>query len=201
LRRKQKVITKFKTYSDQDLVKACIAKNRQAQQELYLRFVEMMKGICLRYAANEAEAEDILQEAFIQAFKKLEMYSGKGALGGWMRKITINKALEQYRKNKSLKNTKDNYLDNRLDHPDDDNIFSQLGLADLLTKMQQLPVGYRTIFNLYAVEGYKHSEIGEMLGIAEGTSKSQFSRARKMLIEMIKNEEQNENIRLAYAKR
>ena len=75
---------------------ACIDQNRQAQQEFYLRFVEIMKGICLRYAANETEAEDILQEAFIQAFKKMGTYSGKGALGGWMRKITINKALEHF---------------------------------------------------------------------------------------------------------
>jgi RNA polymerase sigma-70 factor (ECF subfamily) len=182
-------------------VTVCLDQDRQAQQELYLRFVVMMKGICLRYAANEAEAEDILQEAFIQAFKKLDTYSAKGALGGWMRKITVNKALEQFRKNKSLRTIKDNYKTISDDNFTDDSVFDQLGLEDLLTKIQQLPAGYRTIFNLYAVEGYTHKEIGELLGIAVGTSKSQFSRARKMLIEMIRAEQKSENIRMVYAKR
>lgn len=161
----------------------------------------MMKGVCLRYAANEDEAEDILQEAFIQAFRKLEMYDGKGALGGWLRKITINKALEQYRKNKSIRNIKDGYA-NELDDPiASDSVFDQLNLESLLSKIQELPLGYRTIFNLYAVEGFTHREIAETLNIAEGTSKSQFSRARKLLIEMITSEEETENLRLSYAKR
>lgn len=160
----------------------------------------MMKGVCLRYAANEAEAEDILQEAFVQAFKKLDAYNGKGALGGWLRRLTINKALEQYRKNKSLKNTKDGYATQLTEQVSDD-VFDQLGLEDLLAKIQQLPAGYRTIFNLYAVEGYTHKEIAELLGISEGTSKSQFSRARHTLIEMITTEQKSEHLRLAYAKR
>lgn len=182
-------------------MEACRNNDRQAQQALYLRFVEMMKGICLRYAANEDEAEDILQEAFIQAFKKIDLYKGDGALGGWLRKITVNKALEQYRKNKSLKNLKEGFS-HELESPvADDNIFDRLALEDLLKKIQQLPVGYRTIFNLYAVEGYTHKEIAELLDIAEGTSKSQFSRARNMLIEMITKQEQKEYLRLAYAKR
>lgn len=179
----------------------CLKQDRQAQQELYLRFVEMMKGICLRYAANEAEAEDILQEAFIQAFRKLDMYSGKGALGGWLRRITVNKALEQFRKNKSLKNVHDNYKMIADDPVTNDAVFDDLGLEDLLAKIQKLPAGYRTIFNLYAVEGYTHKEIGETLGIAIGTSKSQFSRARKMLVEMIEGEKENEKLRLAYERR
>lgn len=160
----------------------------------------MMKGVCLRYAANESEAEDILQEAFIQAFKKLETYNGKGALGGWLRKLTVNKALEQYRKNKSIRNLKEAFAKTDLQTTVDDTVFSQLEVADLVEKIQQLPSGYRTIFNLYAIEGYTHAEIGELMGIAVGTSKSQYSRARKILADMILSEGENENLRLAYAK-
>jgi len=161
----------------------------------------MMKGICLRYAASEMEAEDILQEAFIQAFKNLHTYDGRGALGGWLRKITIHKALEQYRKNKSVQRLKEHASLSVVDATSDDSIFDQLSLENLLAKIQLLPVGYRTIFNLYAVEGYNHSEISELLGIAEGTSKSQYSRARNQLIALIEEEKVNENKRVAYAKR
>ncbi len=193
-------ISEFKTYTDKDLIAACVDQNRQAQHELYLRFVGMMKGVCMRYAANEMEAEDILQEAFIQAFKNLQAYDGRGALGAWLRKITIHKALEQYRKNKSLQRLKDNASLLVVDSTHDDSIFEQLGLEDLLAKIQLLPVGYRTIFNLYAIEGYNHNEIGELLGIAEGTSKSQFSRARNQLIALIEAEKVNEKKRMMYAK-
>jgi RNA polymerase sigma-70 factor (ECF subfamily) len=177
--------------------------NRQAQHELYMRFVHMMKGICLRYAANEAEAEDILQEAFIQAFKRLDSYNGKGALGGWLRRITINKALEQYRKNKSVSRMLDGAGKEMRKETvvGDDSVYQQLELEDLLAKIQEMPVGYRTIFNLYAVEGYTHREIAELLKISEGTSKSQFSRARNFLIKLILDEEKEERIRLTYARR
>lgn len=161
----------------------------------------MMKGICLRYAASEMEAEDILQEAFIQAFSKIELYNGKGALGAWLRRITINKAVEQFRKNKSISRLKEGAAKEMDSDSVSDEIFQQLGLEDLLKKIQQLPAGYRTIFNLYAVEGYGHKEIAEMLGVSEGTSKSQFSRARSVLIKMIEEEKENEKKRLDYAGR
>jgi RNA polymerase sigma-70 factor (ECF subfamily) len=159
-----------------------------------------MKGICLRYAANEAEAEDILQEVFMVVFKKLDQYDGKGALGGWLRRVTVNKALEQYRKNATVGRLKDRYS-SMMKKPVDDSLLEQLNLADLLAKIQQLPTGYRTIFNLYAVEGFNHREIGEKLNISAGTSKSQYSRARSMLMEMILKEQEEELKRLAYAKR
>lgn len=161
----------------------------------------MMKGVCLRYAANEAEAEDVLQEAFIQAFKSLSSFDGRGALGGWLRKITVHKALEQYRKNKSILRLASAIGDTKRDEIGDDSVFDQLGLDDLLAKIQQLPVGYRTIFNLYAIEGFNHLEIADLLGISVGTSKSQFSRARQQLIKWIEIEQVNENKRLSYAKR
>ncbi|MCG8577608.1 MAG: RNA polymerase sigma factor [Flavobacteriales bacterium] len=160
----------------------------------------MMKGICLRYAKDEMEAEDILQESFIQAFRNLDKYSAKGPLGAWMRRITINKALEQYRKNKSL-NELAAFAGTEGTAPlADDGAIEQLNLDDLLVKIQNLPTGFRTVFNLYAVEGYTHKEIGELLGISEGTSKSQYSRARVLLRKMIEEEEQNERSNLEYAK-
>lgn len=172
-------------------------KNRQAQQELYLRHSYMMKGICLRYAANETEAEDILQEAFVRAFKNLDKYSGKGPLGAWLRKITVNMALEQYRKNKSLKKLASLFDQKDANLTIEDGAIEQLELEDLLGKIQTLPAGFRTVFNLYAVEGYNHKEIGEMLGISDGTSKSQYSRARVLLRAMIEAESVDEKKILA----
>ena len=160
----------------------------------------MMKGVCLRYASDETESEDILQEAFIRSFKNLNAYSGKGPLGAWLRKIAVNTALEQYRKNKSLKN-----LSVLFENPEsglsiEDGAIEHLELEDLLLKIQSLPTGFRTVFNLYAVEGYTHKEIGELLGISSGTSKSQYSRARVMLRSMIETELEEEKNRLNYAK-
>ena len=146
----------------------------------------MMKGICLRYSNNETEAEDLLQESFIKAFNKLDTFNNNGALGGWLRKIAVNTALEHYRKNKN----KAVVLDlNQVDSLIPDNAIENLELEDLLKKIQSLPTGFRTVFNLYAVEGYNHREIGEMLSISEGTSKSQYSRARVMLRDMIAQDE------------
>ena len=130
----------------------------------------MMKGICLRYCANEEEAEDVLQEAFVQAFNNLKKYKASGPLGAWLRRITINKALEQYRKNKSIRELGSVMDVQNVKIETKDDAIEKLELDDLLAKIQQLPTGFRTVFNLYAVEGYTHKEIGEMLGISSGTS-------------------------------
>lgn len=160
----------------------------------------MMKGVCLRYAANEVEAEDVLQEAFMRIFRNLDSYNGKGALGAWVRKITVNMALEQYRKNKAQKNLTLVYDIKESNPSTDDGAIEQMGLEDLLKKIQKLPVGFRTVFNLYAVEGYNHNEIGELLGISDGTSKSQYSRARVLLRQMIDEEAETEIKKMNYAK-
>lgn len=157
----------------------------------------MMKGVCLRYSNNEHEAEDLLQDSFIKAFNNIKGYKNKGALGGWLRKLTLNTALEQYRKNKTIHQTIElkeinNYVD--------DDAIENLELEDLLKKIQQLPNGFRTVFNLYAVEGFNHREIAEMLSISDGTSKSQYSRARMMLRKMIEKEEASDIRKLKYAK-
>jgi len=157
----------------------------------------MMKGVCLRYSKNETEAEDVLQDSFIKAFDKLETFKNEGALGGWLRKITVNTALEFYRKNK----IDSQLLTDDIENIDDEiNAIQKLELDDLVFKIQQLPTGFRTVFNLYAIEGYNHKEIGELLSISNGTSKSQYSRAKKLLIKMIEDEKQIELTNLKYAK-
>jgi RNA polymerase sigma-70 factor (ECF subfamily) len=156
-----------------------------------------MKGVCLRYSKNETEAEDVLQDSFIKAFDKLETFKNEGALGGWLRKITVNTALEFYRKNK----IDSQLLTDDIENIDDEiNAIQKLELDDLVFKIQQLPTGFRTVFNLYAIEGYNHKEIGELLSISNGTSKSQYSRAKKLLIKMIEDEKQIELTNLKYAK-
>ena len=157
----------------------------------------MMKGVCLRYSKNEAEAEDLLQDSFIKAFNKLDTFNHKGALGGWLRKLTVNTALEYYRKNKM-----DSIPLSLVTEEIDENIdaIQKLELDDLVLKIQQLPIGFRTVFNLYAIEGYNHKEIGKLLSIAEGTSKSQYSRAKKLLIKIIEEERKVELKNLRYAK-
>lgn len=187
--------------SDSDLVKACRKQTRPAQHELFRRFSYMMKGICLRYAQDESEAEDVLQEAFIRIFRNLELYSEKGPLGAWIRKITVNSALEHYRKNKTIRHHLAQVFEISDFNPlTQDNAIEQLNLEALLQKIQQLPPGFRTVFNLYAIEGYTHQEIGELLGISDGTSKSQYSRARLLLREMIDKESASDQKLWSYAK-
>lgn len=156
----------------------------------------MMKGVCLRYAINHEEAEDLLQDSFIKVFNNLNKYEGKGAFGGWIRRITVNTALGHIRKKKLI--TIDNDL-NEIEHihqNNDDSAIEQLEVEALFKKIQQLATGYRTVFNLYVIEGYTHKEIGELLNINEGTSKSQLSKARFYLKKMIEADqiELNKNI-------
>lgn len=171
-------------YSDTELVKECLKGKDRAQYELYQRFSYTMFGVCTRYAGNREEAEDILQESFLKVFKSLSSYQPIGPLGGWIRRIVINTALENYRKKKFETLQLDNQFSN-LNMNQDDSVLDELALADLTKLIQELPIGYRTVFNLYAVEGYMHSEIASMLDISEGTSKSQYSKAKNVLREKI----------------
>ena len=159
-----------------------------------------MKGVCLRYASCEEEANDLLQESMIRCFSNLNKYEKSGALGAWMRRVTVNVCLEMYRKNKTMnehlsryatENEGDDYLDNAL---------QVMALYALLRKIQCLRTGFRTVFNLYAIEGMTHPEIAEALSVTVGTSKSQYSRARQLLREMIEKENEQELMLLKYAK-
>ncbi len=169
---------------ESDLINGCIEGNRRMQEELYRRFSPRMYAVCLRYAGNTEEAEDILQEGFIKIFKKLDSFRNEGSFEGWIRRIFVNTAIEHFRRKRYLQpvtekeeNTLEgNYL----------SVLDNLAERDIMELVQQLSPGYRTVFNMYVVEGYTHKEIGDMLGISEGTSKSQLSRAKVILQDMVR---------------
>lgn len=168
-----------KSTLETDLVKACKKQNAKAQRMLYEKYAPSMLGLCRRYVKGELEAEDVMIKGFMKVFSKIELFEGKGSFEGWMRRIMINESLGYIRKNKAM------YLETDIEaadkEPDFDKMSTALETKDLLKMISELPSGYRTIFNLYAIEGYSHKEIGELLGINENTSKSQLSRARMHL--------------------
>lgn len=173
--------------TDEELVRGCITKNPAAQKLLFERFSRKMMGVCIRYANRTEEAEDMLQNGFIRVFEKIETFRGTGSLEGWIRKIMVNESLTYLRKNKAMKMNID-IDDAKFMIPGNNHIGESVNEKDLLKMIQQLPTGFRTVFNMYAIEGYSHKEIGEMLEISEGTSKSQYSRARVHLQNMLQGE-------------
>jgi RNA polymerase sigma factor (sigma-70 family) len=174
--------------TDSELVHGCLDGSRRHQKALYDRYAPYMMGVCMRYAASEEEAEDLLQEGFVTVFRKLGSFEGRGELGGWMRKVFLNTALMNFRKTKHLQQQQE--LES-VRHPADEgeDPFAKVAAADLMHMLQSLPAGARVIFNLYAVEGFEHHEIAAQLGVSVGTSKSQYSRARALLREKIEQEE------------
>jgi len=170
--------------STENILAGCLAKNRTSQQALVSKYSGLLYSICRRYMSDDEKAKDVLQESFIKIFKSINSYdSSKGAFEAWMRTIAVNTALSQIRKDKNLKFHLFPINDNHWF--ESASIIDELNKQDLLKIIQQLPEGYRQVFNLYAIEGYKHKEIGDMLGLTEGTSRSQYSRAREQLKKMI----------------
>ncbi len=142
-----------------------------------------MFGICLRYAGNYDDAQDILQDGFLKVFEKIDQFGFKGAFEGWIRKIMVNTALERFRTNYQVININDNLKE--VDREISGDFTSDIDARELIRFVQELSPRYRIVFNLYAIEGYSHKEIAEMLGITEGTSKSNLSRARDILQERV----------------
>lgn len=168
------------TMEEKDIIQGCARQDRSAQEALYNKYALKMKGICLRYCHTSFEAEDVFQEAFVKIFRNIGQYKWKGSFEGWVRRIVINAAVDHYKKN--------TYLDNHLsvesiDEKDFDAIAiaSEMEINDLLNIINKLPHGYRVVFNLFAIDGYSHQEIADMLKISEGTSKSQVAKARKYI--------------------
>lgn len=166
------------------LVKDCLKEQPAAQRQLYEHFAGPMLGVCFRYTKSYADAEDVLQEGFVKVFRNLHQYKFEGELGGWIRRIMVTTAINFLKKNARYQSellfTEDHLHIVATDHPQ-----ISLEAKELAEMIRQLPPGYQTIFNLHAVEGYTHVEIGKMLGIHEGTSRSQYARARALLIEWI----------------
>jgi len=167
------------------LVKDCERGNAVAQKQLYEHFAAPMLGICYRYTKSMADAEDVLQEGFIMVFKNLHQFSFSGELGGWIRRIMVNTAINYLKKN-SRYQTDLLFTDGVLHPVSNDDPEVSLNTKELAELIRQLPPGYQAIFNLHAVEGYTHVEIGKILGINEGTSRSQYARARALLISWIR---------------
>jgi len=166
--------------NDEEMLEGCMAKDSKAQRYLYERYKRIMTGVCMRYADRYEEAQDIVQNGFIKVFKKIDTFSGKGSLEGWIRRIMVNTALDHLRSNKAERfNVNIEDVDYKLKK--DELILDALQAEDLLKLIRELPIGYRTVFNLYAIEGYSHKEIADQMDISENTSKSQYSRARALL--------------------
>ncbi|RYY55069.1 MAG: sigma-70 family RNA polymerase sigma factor [Chitinophagaceae bacterium] len=178
----------------QQLVRDCLKGKIQAQRELYDTYAESMLGVCYRYTRSVRDAEDILQEGFMKVFLHLGQYKQEGELGAWIRRIMVNTALNFLKRNRKYQEGMfftEEYL-----HPvTDEDPSRRMEAKELADLVRQLPQGYQVIFNLHAVEGYTHVEIGEMLGISDGTSRSQYARARKLLITWINHsaEKKKEN--------
>jgi RNA polymerase sigma factor (sigma-70 family) len=165
------------------IIKGCRDRNPLAQKELYETFKSKMFGICMRYAGNYDDAQDILQDGFLKVFEKIDQFGFKGAFEGWIRRIMVNTALERFRTNYRIININDNLKE--VEHEYKGDFTCDIDARELIRFVQELSPKYRIVFNLYAIEGYSHKEIGEMLGISEGTSKSNLSRARDILQEKV----------------
>ena len=169
---------------EKQLIEGCINKDRKAQKALYDKYSKRMMAVCLRYVKNTDDAQDLLQEGFIKLFTNIHKYMGEGLFDGWVRKIFVNCALERLRYQDVLKNADDITETDYADLPDESTV-SQLSAEEIMAYVRMLPDGFRTVFNMFAIEGYSHKEIGQKLHIAESTSRSQYVRARKMLQKMI----------------
>ncbi|RTQ48843.1 RNA polymerase sigma factor [Hymenobacter gummosus] len=163
-----------------ELVAACREGRAAAQQQLYERLGRRLFGVCLRYSASREEAEETLQNTFVKIFTRLHQFTGQGPFEAWARRIAVNTALHAWRQ-RQAPGLHVSWDDAPPVAETNGDALDQLSMAELLELVGTLPEGCRMVLNLYAVEGYAHAEIAEMLGISEGTSKSQLSRARKLL--------------------
>lgn len=164
-----------------NIINGCLKGSRRDQELLYRRHAAKLYGVCQQYSGNDEEARDILQDGFIKIFENLVHYKYEGSFEGWVRRIMVNTALEKYRSKHNLYRVDD--ID-KIPEPDaypDSEDYAGLETADLLEIIRELPPKYRMVFNLFAIEGYSHNEISQMVNISEGTSKSNLSRARAIL--------------------
>jgi RNA polymerase sigma-70 factor (ECF subfamily) len=172
--------------NEQQLIESCKKRNKLAQKELYDAYSRKMMGVCLRYVSNREAARDILQDGFIKVLTGIDSYAGAGSFEGWMRKIFVNCALEYLRKSDVLRSAVE------LDYTNEStrsahSVIDDISANELLKMVQELPAGFRTIFNLFAIEGFSHKEISLMMGITESTSRSQYTRAKQLLQRKIKD--------------
>lgn len=166
--------------SESDLINGCLKGDSRMQEALYQRFAPKMYAVCLRYANNADDAQDLLQEGFIKVYRNLGKYRGDGSFEGWIRRIFVNTSIEYFRKKSAVLTGLSEREEKNIEDADI-SALDQLAEKDIIRFIQELSPGYKTVFNLYVVEGYSHREIADMLGISEGTSKSQLARAKGIL--------------------
>jgi RNA polymerase sigma-70 factor (ECF subfamily) len=174
------------------LIKDCLRGKPAAQRALYEQFAADMLGVCYRYTKSLTDAEDVLQDGFVKVFRYLNQFKNEGELGGWIRRIMVTTAINYLKRNTRYQ-TELSYSDTSLHPVSSDNPEITLNAKELADLIRQLPGGYQTIFNLHAIEGYTHVEIGKILGINEGTSRSQYSRARALLINWLEKQSVTQN--------
>jgi RNA polymerase sigma factor (sigma-70 family) len=167
------------------LIQLCIQGDRAAQKMLYDCHVRSLYGVCRRYARHDFEAKDMLQEGFIRIFDNLKSYKGDGVLAAWLRKVMVSSALRFLQKSYFQKESLPEFLP---EYSYDDDVLGSLSVEEMLAHLRTLPEQYRAVFNLFAIEGYSHAEIGQIIGIEEVTSRSHLNRARKMLQTLILQE-------------
>jgi RNA polymerase sigma factor (sigma-70 family) len=177
-------------HEELQLVEGCKHQRRVAQKEVFSKMYGKLFGICMRYADDPEEAKDILQNGFIKVFNGIENYKGDGSFEGWIKRIVVNTAIDNYRRKKVKPIITDSELTDRLgdeteDEDDTESLYNKIPVAEVMSAVQRLSPAYRTIFNLYVLEGYNHNEIAEMLEISVGTSKSNLSKARLNLRKML----------------
>jgi RNA polymerase sigma factor (sigma-70 family) len=170
--------------SEAELILGCKNQERSAQYAIYQLFAGKMFSVCKRYLGNSPDAEDVLMEGFMKVYTKIDSYHDQGSFEGWIRRIITNEALMKIRKNNLFRSID---IEETYDISIPENALMNLHVEEIEEIINEIPLGYRTIFNLYAIEGYTHKEIAELLEISEGTSKSQLSRARYILQTKIKN--------------
>lgn len=171
--------------TEDELIRGCLNKDAFCQKEVFNRFAGRMLGVCNRYARNSADAEDILQDSFIKVFDKIYQFKSEGSFEGWIRRIVVNTALKKYSLRRYEKEVPGYEVTDRDESILEPSAYGHLTEKDLLALVNNLPDGYRLIFNLYVIEGYQHDEIAAMLNIQPGTSRSQLVKARNMLQKQI----------------
>ncbi|MEI8058519.1 MAG: sigma-70 family RNA polymerase sigma factor [Ferruginibacter sp.] len=171
--------------TEEELIRGCIREEATCQKAVFDRYASRMLGVCNRYARNTADAEDILQDGFIKVFDKIQQFKFEGSFEGWIRRIMVNTALKKYSLRRYEKEVVGYEMKDRDEGSMEPSAYSHLSQKDILDLVNHLPDGYRLIFNLYAIEGFQHEEIAEMLGIQSGTSRSQLVKARMLLQKQI----------------
>jgi RNA polymerase sigma-70 factor (ECF subfamily) len=170
-----------------EIIEGCIRGERIAQDKLYKQFSSLLFGICMRYAGNRMEAQDVLQEVFVKIYNNIGSYNHEGSFEGWLRRIAVNTSITNYRKN--LKHAFQKDVDDLMKSQEEPATYDDLEYTaeEMMQCIERLPLGYKTIFNMYVIEGFMHKEISEMLNIDVNTSKSQLSRAKNYLQRELKN--------------